>query len=282
MLVRSSGWQQGFRPVLVAIVSCGVGLCGPGVGAALGVQVTVASSADGTIADGGSFGAFDGVPDSADWTFNDSGFEGAISLSRRVPQFEYRVVFEYDLNAVRSYPLIAATLTFKLRGGTRFPADPTPVQVQAYPADVVEKIGDFSAGPSSVAANLSIPALQPATSYTIDVSVPVMEALASGARGIGFRFQVAPNAPADSNQAFMDILDADPTTKPSLSIRLPGDMNGDGDVDLLDFRSVVGCMKGPGTPATPACAPADLDVESHVDLRDVAAFVRSPALVVTP
>lgn len=52
----------------------------------------------------------------------------------------------------------------------------------------------------------------------------------------------------------------------------PGDLDTDGDVDLVDFTRFEGCMGGPGyAPAAP-CASADLDADGDVDLRDFVLF----------
>ncbi len=50
----------------------------------------------------------------------------------------------------------------------------------------------------------------------------------------------------------------------------PGDVDGDGDVDLDDFNLLVGCMTGPDVQILPGCYQADLDRSTAVDLRDVA------------
>lgn len=63
-----------------------------------------------------------------------------------------------------------------------------------------------------------------------------------------------------------------------ISPQIPGDFDGDGDVDLFDFGSFVACISGPnhGTPP-PTCAPgdfetADLDEDFDVDLHDLGDF----------
>jgi hypothetical protein len=62
----------------------------------------------------------------------------------------------------------------------------------------------------------------------------------------------------------------------------PGDMNGDGQVDLSDHTTFAGCLNGPCVlglcpqplyPA-PCCTPADTDADGDVDLVDVAEFQR--------
>ncbi len=58
----------------------------------------------------------------------------------------------------------------------------------------------------------------------------------------------------------------------------PGDVDGDGDVDLGDFLFVVFCFRGPGVSYTrglvrrPTCSLADLDFDDDVDASDVVAF----------
>lgn len=50
-----------------------------------------------------------------------------------------------------------------------------------------------------------------------------------------------------------------------------GDGNGDEMVTLSDYFAMQGCLVGPlGSSALPACAPFDFDVDTDVDLRDVA------------
>lgn len=52
----------------------------------------------------------------------------------------------------------------------------------------------------------------------------------------------------------------------------PGDVDGDGDVDLADYLAVVACLTGSGGVAEPGCEGADMDHDGDVDLADVIAF----------
>ena len=57
--------------------------------------------------------------------------------------------------------------------------------------------------------------------------------------------------------------------------RIPGDWDGDGDVDLLDFQIFELCYTGPDAgPLGPGCATLDLDADLDIDLADAAAFQR--------
>jgi len=230
---------------------------------------TIAPIADGTIVDGGSRGAFDGVGDWGDWTFNQSGSEGAVTLSTSLEQ---RVVWEFSLAGVSALPPVTALLAFTLRGAAIFPAEPADVQVVAYPADLVESLGDFSAEPATVVSEKFIPAFAPPTRHVVDVSETVNAALLVGVRRVAFRFQIDPET--ENGQAFFDALDSDPATKPSLSIqdRVPGDMDGDGGVDLEDAAIVAGCISGPGRSVMAACRVCDADLDTDVDLADVETF----------
>ncbi len=55
---------------------------------------------------------------------------------------------------------------------------------------------------------------------------------------------------------------------------VPGDMDGDGDVDAADVPLFVNCLGGPGVPLDTGCGPAGMDGDGDCDLRDAAAFMR--------
>jgi hypothetical protein len=239
---------------------------------------TVYPSADGTLADGFA-GPFDGVADHCDWTFNETNYEGAITLVSGIR--ENRVVWEYNLASVTLAPPVSATLTVTMRGAPVFPPQDADVHVYSYPADLVEacNASDFSAGPTVLQGVATVSREQPPTVYTIDVSAVVSQALSSGGDKVAFRFQIDPNTPYDTNQAFIDALDADPSTKPYLTIDefapSPGDFDGDGDVDLDDFAVFGQCFGGADNPPAAGCpsgVDADLDGDGDVDLNDFAIF----------
>jgi hypothetical protein len=182
---------------------------------------TIRPSADGTLVDGGNFGPFDGSPDAWDWTFNDSSYEGAISLSTASPQssIEHRVVWEYDLTSVANRKLpVSAELFFTLRGAPIFPFPDVDVFVYAYPADLEETPDDYASGPAVLQGGARVFPFQEPTEYSLDVSGAVNQALQTGEDKVAFRFQINPATPNQSNQAFMDAADSDPTTKPYLII----------------------------------------------------------------
>jgi hypothetical protein len=59
-------------------------------------------------------------------------------------------------------------------------------------------------------------------------------------------------------------------------VQLPGDWDGDGDVDLSDYEQLLTCMTGPGgTALGPGCSVFDFEPDQDVDLYDAAAFMRS-------
>jgi hypothetical protein len=230
-------------------------------------------SADGTLVDGGGYGVFDGVADSADWSFNQSSYEGAVTVSHEADaQVEHRMVFEFNLSTViRPLPVVAG-LKFKLRGAPRFPAETAEVQVYSFPSDLLENSGDFSAGPALLAGEVSVAAFQPATDFEVDVSDQVNSALRTTSKRMAFRLQLHPQT--QSAQAFMDALDTDPMSKPSLVLydTEPGDFNHDGDRDADDFSILVDCMNGPNLPFPAGCSACDLDGDLDVDLRDIRFF----------
>lgn len=58
-----------------------------------------------------------------------------------------------------------------------------------------------------------------------------------------------------------------------LSVRQPGDMDRDGDIDLYDTALFLLCYTGPESSQTdPSCVAALLDADDHVDLFDYGRF----------
>jgi hypothetical protein len=56
---------------------------------------------------------------------------------------------------------------------------------------------------------------------------------------------------------------------------MPGDCDGDDDVDLADYTVFVACMAGPENGLATGCTCSDLDGDVDVDSADWAAFQRS-------
>ncbi|MFQ5429634.1 MAG: dockerin type I domain-containing protein [Phycisphaerae bacterium] len=233
---------------------------------------------DGTLADGVS-GPFDGTADFADWYFNSSNFDGAITLSTAGPtgSYEYRLVWEYNLSGVTLAPPVEAILYVTIRGAPIWPFPPMSVNVYAYPADLVESMADFAAGPAVYQGCAVVQPFQPGTLYAIDLSTEVNNALSSGGDKVGVRFQIDPATPYPQNQAFIDAVDSDSTTKPFLSIQAPpspGDLDANGSVDTLDLQAFVSVLMDGAPPTNPEYAlRADLNGDLTVDGLDVQLFV---------
>ncbi len=264
---------DGVRRTLLIAVICGA------VGAAdrcLAAVQSIRPSADGTLVDGGGYGPFDGVADQYDWSFNESGYEGAITLNRESAQvpIEHRVVWEFNLSTVTAPLPVKATLTFRIRGASRFPAADAEVDIYAYPADLLERATDFDVNTLALVGRRRIAPFQPSTEYTLDVGRLVNDPLRQGTRAVAFRFQVNPDTVEESSQAFMDVVDSDPTTKPVLTIdpTVPGDADQDQDLDVEDYGAFVPCLKGPDVTASSACRLFDFDRDGHVDLNDYRTF----------
>ncbi|HUU83464.1 MAG TPA: hypothetical protein VM243_08175 [Phycisphaerae bacterium] len=244
----------------------------------VGAAQTIYPSKDGTLADGGVFGTFDGAADDADWYFNQSSYEGAITLSVSTSGAgqENRVVGEYDLTSVTFTPPVSATLSVTLRGAPIWPIKNIVVHVYSYPADLQETFDDFASGPTAFQGSATVAHYQTPTQYSFDVGTVVTDALISGDDKVAFRFQIDPDTPENANQVFIDALESDPLTKPYLTIdegvAIPGDADADGDVDLSDYATFLGCMSGPDLPADPGCETLDLDPDTDVDLLDFRLF----------
>lgn len=56
---------------------------------------------------------------------------------------------------------------------------------------------------------------------------------------------------------------------------VPGDHDGDGDVDLDDYAEFAPCMTGPGIDFGAGCAVFDFDADDDVDVADFAGFQRA-------
>jgi hypothetical protein len=57
---------------------------------------------------------------------------------------------------------------------------------------------------------------------------------------------------------------------------VPGDFDGDGDVDLDDYAAYVGCVTGPAAGGvTPDCETFDFNLDNDVDLCDFAQFQKA-------
>ncbi len=240
----------------------------------LGSGQTVYPTKDGTLADGGTYGPFDGVADDWDWTFNQTSYEGSITLTTAAgtDSLEHRVVWEYNLANINYTPPVSATLTFTVRGAPIWPFPDVDVHVYSYPADLQETPDDFASGPTVLQGVVTLAPYQEPTVFVLDVSSAVNDALTSGENRIGFRFQVDPNTPNDRNQAFIDALDSDPTTKPYLTISawsgIPGDIDHDGDVDLADLSLLLAAYNTCAGDAN-YNADADLDGDACVNLADL-------------
>jgi hypothetical protein len=56
------------------------------------------------------------------------------------------------------------------------------------------------------------------------------------------------------------------------SVRTPGDLDGDADVDEADYQAFVACFTGTGNPIGAGCLVADLNADSSVDGIDYGVF----------
>lgn len=210
-------------------------------------------------------------------SFNDSApWAGAIALvfpNADDAGFERRVIWEYDLRNVSLTAPVTARLDYRLRGAPVWPFPPVEVHVYDYPADLRASLSDYAAQPAILQGSITVLAsVVPGEGIfegSLNVSEAVTRALNAGAVAVGFRFQIDPNTPNESSQAFIDADDGDMTTKPALTIEdmMPFDTDGDDDVDAFDYLQFSDCMLGPDA-HTAGCGAFDANFDSHVDLRD--------------
>ena len=270
---------------LMTLVLGGMTLQGGGVAALLVIYPANAGKLGGTLADGGLYGPHDGIADAVDWTFNGyGGFEGVLTLMHgsSARPLEQRVVWEYDVSSLPADAALSAVLNFTVRGAPIFPFPDMSVQVYSYPSDLSETTADYNAGPATLAAVAVVPPYVK-TSYRINITEPVVEAVRNGGGSLALRFQLAPDSPSDGNQAFMDIVDTDNATKPLLTVPSTayGDENGDGVIEVSDFALFPSCMLGPGVAVDSACSVYDFDVDGDVDTDDAGWYANMQTLFST-
>ncbi len=245
-----------------------------------GQQVVVHPIKDGTLVDGDGFGPFDGVADAADWFFNGSSYDGSIALIGETAAggVEYRVVWEFDLEGVAPPAPVDAVLEFTLRGAPIFPFPVVSVHVYAYAADLQETADDFSEVATAFEGRVFVRPSE-GRFCRINVSDAVNHAILSGDNAVAFRFQIDPTTINLLNQAFIDATEADPNTKPRLLISpardpIPGDYNLDGVLDLFDFEQFDACTSVTPLSLSPACTMLDINGDANVDILDFATFQR--------
>jgi hypothetical protein len=70
-----------------------------------------------------------------------------------------------------------------------------------------------------------------------------------------------------------DVPNYSPAARTEVYIPTPADLDGDGDVDQVDFGLLQACYGGPGIGQTdPSCADARLDADGDVDFADLGVF----------
>ena len=102
---------------------------------------------------------------------------------------------------------------------------------------------------------------------------------------VGSGFQGLPDTDLDGNPRRLDDLATPDTGNPVgdapivdlgafefVLATVPGDLDGDGDVDLSDYLALLACVGGPGQPVAAGCEDADLDGDGDSDLADVVRF----------
>jgi hypothetical protein len=155
---------------------------------------------------------------------------------------------------------VSQTSQDPFESGLPFDMTASTLKEVAYDADY----GGVSGGPSD-----GVPASAPD-----DVVLDTITIVASGTGSLTITLSSAKAATtADAPDGVM--FDTVSIDNPSVVLTVaagPGDMDGDGDVDLVDFAEWEPCLSGPDVTPDPGCEAADLDSDNDVDINDFASF----------
>ncbi len=108
-------------------------------------------------------------------------------------------------------------------------------------------------------------ALEPDLVADVDSGSPVTLHLLAASPTIGFVFNSGDYEASTAVHPRLVLTATGP-------MAVPGDLDGDADVDLTDYAQFAGCLGGPNVPAAVDCDAADLDGDTDVDLFDVGEF----------
>ena len=116
------------------------------------------------------------------------------------------------------------------------------------------------------------PCIDAGNSNTVPPDTPDLDDDGNTAEPLPFDLSGSPRFAEDPNTA-----DSGSGTPPiadmgAYEYRVPGDVDGDGDVDDEDLATLTPCLAGPLAPVSGTCRPTDLDGDDDCDMEDFAAL----------
>jgi hypothetical protein len=142
------------------------------------------------------------------------------------------------------------------------PWEALDIDPQALPERVHVWAYVTGSGPGGFGSNQSLPPMRPRSNNALDsMGSPIRHMVSNAGNGPN-DYSDGQGAPDRQFDAFAAVY----------FVQVPGDCDGDGDVDLLDYVCFESCLLGPDSGLGSGCGPFDIDGDGDVDLADFAGF----------
>jgi hypothetical protein len=170
--------------------------------------------------------------------------------------------------------------TYKFTANVGMQANGTARTVRVYMVQVLDEYpGPAQGEPKTYYRNCFMQAMSPVTISLSPGEVVDLErqfTLSLGNGGSIYETQIIAWVQTPASTGPAEIYQTATTYYPFTPPTPPGDWDADGDIDLLDYAEMPDCLSGPGEYATRVCGEVfDVDGDYHVDMVDIANFMRS-------